>query len=86
MVSAHGISFMNKASRVLMLYIRLAAGEKVNKAAFCNEMQCQPRSFDRDIEDIRIFLSDTFELAEIIYDWKERAYYMCKIAPIRKVY
>ena len=71
---------MDKITRILLLYKKLMSGEKVNKSEFCNETHCLHRSFDRDIEDIRNFFCDSFELEELIYDRRENAYYICKSA------
>ena len=39
-----------------MLYHQLLNGEHIDKAAFSLEHNIMERSFDRDIEDIRLFL------------------------------
>lgn len=44
---------------MLLLYSSLLNGEEINKTIFCFENDCSPRSFDRDIEDIRLFLSES---------------------------
>lgn len=67
---------MDKITRVLMLYSILADGGKVNKSAFCAGQDCHPRAFDRDIEDVRLFLSETFSGRELIYDRAENVYYL----------
>lgn len=46
---------MDKITRMLILYSSLMNGEEINKTIFCFENDCSPRSFDRDIEDIRLF-------------------------------
>ena len=56
---------MDKITRTLLLYSRLINGEKVNKFAFCMETDCIPRTFDRDIEDVRLYLSETFDVREL---------------------
>lgn len=66
---------MDKITRLLLLYSKLMQGEKVNKLSFCIETDSLPRTFDRDIEDIRLYLSDLFCNEELIYDRKENAYY-----------
>lgn len=65
---------MDKMTRLLLLYSKLMRGEKVNKTLFCLEADCQPRSFDRDVEDVRLFLSDSFAMEELIYDRGEKVY------------
>ena len=58
---------MDKVTRILLLYSKLIQGEKINKTIFCFENEYSPRSFDRDIDAIRLFLSDTFSMSELIY-------------------
>lgn len=67
---------MKKVTRLLLLYSKLIQGEKINKINFCMECGCLPRSFDRDIEDLRIYLSEAFYHEELIYDRKENVYYL----------
>ena len=59
---------MDKITRVLFLYSKLMKGEGVNKAVFCVENDCSPRAFDRDIEDVRLYLSESYSASELIYD------------------
>lgn len=67
---------MDKMTRLLLLYSKLMRGEKVNKTLFCLEADCLPRSFDRDVEDVRLFLSDSFAAEELIYDRGEKVYFL----------
>ena len=67
---------MDKITRILMLYSLLAEGGRVNKTAFCAETDSLPRSFDRDIEDIRLFLSESYSDRELLYDRRENVYYL----------
>ncbi|MCI9164297.1 MAG: hypothetical protein HFG59_13810 [Lachnospiraceae bacterium] len=67
---------MNKAERVLMLFWQLYNGRKVNKPAFCIEMEVEPRTFDRYIEGIRNFLSECYTGQEILFDRRDRSYFM----------
>ena len=67
---------MDKITRMLLLHSKLTIGEKINKVMFCLENDCQPRSFDRDIEDYRLYLSETFSGNELLYDRKENSYYL----------
>lgn len=67
---------MDKITRMLFLYSALIKGEKVNKTVFCFENDCSPRSFDRDIEDVRLYLSEAFLSSELIYDRKSNSYYI----------
>ena len=67
---------MDKLTRLLWLYSKLLNGEEVNKWSFCLEADCQSRSFDRDIEDIRMFLSETYQAATLFYSRSENTYYL----------
>lgn len=71
---------MDKITRTLLLYSRLIKGEKVNKFAFCMETDCIPRTFDRDIEDVRLYLSETFDVRELRYDRQEKVYYLSGVS------
>lgn len=61
---------MDKITRMLMLYSSLMNGEEINKTIFCFENDCSPRSFDRDIKDIRLFLSESFSVLGLNYNRK----------------
>ena len=65
---------MDKITRLLLLYYKWLQGDQVNKISFCLETGCQPRSFDRDIEDIRLFLADSYSYEELIYNRSENNY------------
>ena len=67
---------MDKVTRILLLFSNLLKGEEVNKAIFCFENECSPRSFDRDIEDIRLFLSESFSVSELCYDRSRNVYFI----------
>lgn len=67
---------MDKITRLLLLYSKLTQGEKVNKLRFCMETDSLPRTFDRDIEDLRLFLSELFYNEELIYDRQGNVYYL----------
>ena len=56
---------MDKIERLLLLYTKLITGEQVNKTLFCFEYECSPRTFERDIETIRLYLSDSFSFSEL---------------------
>ena len=47
----------DKITRILILFYRLSKGEYIDKVAFAAEHDITERSFDRDVEDIRIGLS-----------------------------
>lgn len=67
---------MDKITRLLILYSSLINGDKINKTMFCFENDCSPRSFDRDIEDIRLFLSEVYSVSELKYNRMNNMYYM----------
>ena len=58
----------DKVTRILMLYQQLLQGNIVNKTAFTVENQITERTFERDIDDIRLFLSDSYATTELVYD------------------
>lgn len=66
---------MDKITRLLLLYSKLIQGEKINKLIFCMETDSLPRTFDRDIEDVRLYLSELFCNEELIYDRQKKVYY-----------
>lgn len=66
----------DKVTRMLKLYYQLLVGKNLNKENFCEENGISERSFDRDIEDIRLFLSDEQAYCELEYDRKNNTYYL----------
>lgn len=67
---------MDKITRLLLLFSKLADGEKINKTIFCFENDCSPRTFDRDIEDIRLYLSESFSSVELTYERSTNTYFI----------
>jgi len=67
---------LDKITRVLLLYSKLIRGEKVRKLEFCMEADSNSRSFDRDIEDIRLYLAELFQTEELRYDRQDGSYYL----------
>jgi predicted DNA-binding transcriptional regulator YafY len=67
---------MDKITRVLLLYSKLIRGEPVNKLSFCMETDTGGRNFDRDIEDIRLYLSEMYQIDEVLYDRRNNNYYL----------
>ena len=67
---------MDKITRMLILYSSLMNGEEINKTIFCFENDCSPRSFDRDIEDVRLYLSESFSALKLDYNRKNNVYYI----------
>ena len=66
----------DKITRILIMYSMLIKGNKVNKALFSMEHGINERSFDRDIEDIRLFLSEIYSTDELLFDKADNAYYI----------
>ena len=68
----------SKTSRVMDLYTRLCAGETVRKEEAAQRFQVDFRSIQRDIDDIRAYLSDRriqyVEDRLVVYDRKKRGY------------
>lgn len=67
---------MDKVSRILRLFHRLIQGQKLNKADFAKSNNISERSVDRDIEDIRYYLSEIHSNAEVLFNKSENAYYL----------
>ena len=67
---------MDKVTRILIMYSRLLEGKKIYKKSFCADMGINRRTFDRDIEDIRIFFSESYIGYDLIYDRKDESYYL----------
>ncbi|WP_414055551.1 helix-turn-helix transcriptional regulator [Macrococcus equi] len=68
---------MNRAQRLLILYSRLTKNQYVNKEEIALEFNVHPRTIQRDIEDIREYLSNSnehFYRQEIVYSHSENAY------------
>lgn len=69
----------DKNTRVLSLYYKLLIGKFINKQEFCMEHGITERSFDRDIEDVRLFLSEEQSYSELLYDRQKNVYYLSNI-------
>lgn len=66
----------DKITRMLIMYSMLIKGNRIHKSLFSMEHGINERSFDRDIQDIRLFLSDSFSTDELVYDKAENVYYL----------
>ena len=66
----------DKITRILTLYKQLREVNFVNKTVFTIEHGITERSFDRDIEDLRLFLSEVFASEELLFDRQQNAYYL----------
>ncbi|MDO4476306.1 MAG: WYL domain-containing protein [Lachnospiraceae bacterium] len=71
---------INKSSRTLDFYVRLCEGKAINKKAEAQRFGVDERSIQRDIDDIRAFLSDRAESAvdvrTIVYDRSKKGFIM----------
>ena len=66
----------DKATRVLMLYHQLLSGQVVDKVTYLLEHEVNERTFDRDIETIRLFLSDIYSGEQLLFDRESNTYYL----------
>lgn len=64
----------DKITRVLTLYHQLYTGRHIEKTSFSVEHGINERSFDRDIEDIRLFLSESYSGREVVFDRETSTY------------
>lgn len=62
------MSGIDMTTRILKLYEALSRGKEVYKQPFCMEYEISERTFDRDIEKIRLFLSEDYSGREVSYD------------------
>lgn len=63
-----------KSERMLEIYVRLQQGEVLNKAQLAQEYGVTQRSIQRDMEDLRCFLSDRQMPQTILLDKKRGGY------------
>lgn len=71
------IKTLNRAQRLLILYNRLIKNRYINKEEIAYEFGVNPRTVQRDIDEIRTYLSDSNEhlyRQEIIYNHSLNAY------------
>ena len=67
---------IDKITRVLYLYSLFQDGKKINKTLFSLDYEVSERGFDRDIQDIRLMLSDMGIYDEVLYDKSDNTYYL----------
>ena len=72
----------DKNTRILKLYHQLINGQYVDKSLFSWENGINERSFDRDIEDLRLFLSEIHTSRELLYDKINNVYYLTGDTPV----
>lgn len=69
----------HKYERILDIYIALSGGKVVNKHEYANKHNVDNRTIQRDINDIRAFISDSYALGngvnlEVYYDHRVHGY------------
>ena len=65
----------NKGQRMLSMYDRLLSGEVINKKNLAREFGVTEKSIQRDVEDLRNYLSEAQMKgghAEILYDREKK--------------
>lgn len=70
----------DKVTRILILFYNLCEGKYVNKKEYCVEHGIAERSFDRDIEDIRLFLNEIYSGNDIVYDRNNKGYHLAYVS------
>lgn len=70
-----------KSSRMLEIYSRLVNGEILNKRGLAQSYNVTERSIQRDIEDLRCFLSDQMLAQDVIYDMRVKGYRLVNSNP-----
>lgn len=76
---------MDKVTRILFLYRSLMKGAVIFKSTFCANFDISPRSFDRDIQDIRLFLSESFSNMELVFDDERQGYHIKNLDMKREI-
>ncbi len=69
-----------KSMRLLTTYTRLSDGQTVKKSELAREFGITQRSVQRDMESLRVFLSEEMLGREIIYDTKAKGYRLLNTA------
>lgn len=64
----------DQAIRILKMYESLRKGKEIQKGLFCAEHGISGRTFDRDIEKIRLFLSEEYSGKEVRYHLDRGSY------------
>lgn len=67
---------MDKATRVLILYHQLLSGQVIDKVTYSLEHDINERTFDRDIETVRLFLRDIYSGEQVLFDRESNTYYL----------
>lgn len=66
----------NKVYRVLQLYDKLRKGFPIQKRELAMELGVNERTIQRDIDNLRLYISNYFPGQEIIYDYDQKGYYL----------
>ncbi len=64
----------DRAIRILKMYESLRKGREIHKVPFCTEHGISGRTFDRDIEKIRLFLSEEYSGEDVQYHFDRGSY------------
>lgn len=64
------------ATRILKMYEAFTQGKEIEKNSFCLEHGISDRTFDRDVEKIRLFLSESYSGHEVEYNPKRDCYFI----------
>ena len=59
-----------------MLYYQLLNGKSVDKIIYCIENGVNERTFERDIEEIRLFLSEIYSENQLLFERESNTYYL----------
>lgn len=62
--------------RILKMYEVFRQGKEIEKKSFCMEHDISERTFDRDIERIRLFLSESYSGYEVKYNPQRECYFI----------
>lgn len=70
----------DRMARVLTLYHDLLQGKSIRKPECMQLHSITSRTFERDLEDIRMFLYDSYLTMDLIFDRANNCYYMSGIS------
>ena len=73
----------DKVTRVLIMYQRLMQGQRIYKQEFMSEHNIGRRSFERDVDDLRLFLSENYTGSDLVYDKEENSYYLTNVTSVK---
>lgn len=74
-----------KITRILIMYSELLQGRRIEKDSICLDWRIGERTFERDILELRLFLSETREGIELLYDRENNNYYLSKVKKYREL-